>query len=288
MKKLTALALALSLGILSLSGCSGSSSSAPASPASPAPASSAASEATPAADPAKPLAGKNFTVAMSANFKYFETVTVDANGKEKYEGLDIDILDYMAEDLGFTYTITNMPFASLVGSLQAGQADFVISGMSYTEERAKSVDFSDSYASAKIGCLVREDANIKSIDDLAGLAVACSAGTNYEKIVQKIPGAELKTFDGQAAVTQELVVGRVKAAITGATACKKVTEENPGLTYFIIDDSKLDIGSLSTYNIAFPQGSELVSIFNEELAKMEANGKLDEIISSWLGEDYLK
>lgn len=284
MKKLTALSLTALLALSLFAGCGSPASSPAAAPASAAPA--AETNSTPAA--ARPLEGQKLTVAMSANFKYFETVTVDEKGKEKYEGLDIDILDTMAEDLGFTYTISNMPFASLVGSLQSGQADFVISGMSYTEERAKSVDFSEPYATAKIGCLVRQDAGIASVADLAGQAVACSAGTNYEKIVQKIEGAALKTFDGQAAVTQELVVGRVNAAITGATACKKICEENEGLTYFIIDPDEMDLGSLSTYNMAFPQGSALVPVFDEEIAKMKESGKLDEIISSWLGEDYIK
>lgn len=105
---------------------------------------------------------------------------------------------------------------------------------------------------------------------------------------KKIDGAELKTFDGQAAVTQELIVGRVNAAITGATACKSICEENEGLSYFIIDPSQMDLGSLSTYNIAFPKGSELVTIFNDALAEMKENGKLDEIISTWLGDDYVK
>lgn len=286
MKKFTALLTAALLTLGLLAGCGGSpaaSGSAPAAPSAP-----AASSAPTAGGGEKPLAGKELTVAMSANYKYFETVTVGEDGKEKYVGLDLDILDYMAEDLGFTYTISNMPFASLVGSLQASQADLVISGMSYTEERAQSVDFSIPYANAKVGCLVRKDAGISSVADLAGQPVACSAGTNYENIVKKIDGAELKTFDGQAAVTQELVVGRVNAAITGATACRSICEENEGLDYFIIDPSEMDLGSLSTYNMAFPQGSELVAVFDAEIEKMQENGKLDEILANWLGEDYVK
>lgn len=295
MKKMLSMILASLLAVSMLSGCgssaaSSASSEAPSSTAASSEASSqvSSSEAAATSDSDKPLAGKELKVALSANFKYFESVTVDAQGNEKYEGLDIDILDYMAEDLGFTYTISNMPFSSLIGSLQAGQADFVISGMSYTEERAESVDFSDAYATAKVGCLVRSDSGITDVAGLSGQAVACSAGTNYEKIIQSIEGAELKTFDGQAACTQEMLAGRVNATITGATACKKVCEENEGLSYFIIDPSQLDVGSLSTYNIAFPKGSELVPIFNEEIAKMKENGKLDEIISTWLGEDYIK
>ncbi|MEW9122645.1 MAG: transporter substrate-binding domain-containing protein [Thermotaleaceae bacterium] len=235
----------------------------------------------------KPLAGKHLKVAMSANYKYFETVTIDKNGKEVYEGLDIDILDKISEDLGFTYEIMNMPFASLIGALQANQADFVISGMSYTEERAQSIDFSDKYATAKVGVLKKADSEIASVADLKGKKVACSAGTNFENIIKKIEGAELVTFDGQAAVTQELMMGRVDAAITGGTGCKKIAEENEGLSFFIIDSAEVDLGSLSTYNIGFPKGSDLVPVFNEQIAKMNEDGTLKELIIKWLGEDYI-
>ena len=285
LKKIMAVLMAVVLGALALAGCgSGGEASSSAAASSEA----ASSEASGSADASKPLAGQELTVALSANFKYFETVTVDANGNEMYQGLDIDILEHLSQELGFTYTISNMPFASLVGSLQAGQADLVISGMSYTEERAQNVDFSDPYVAAKVGCLVREDSGITSVEQLSGKAVACSAGTNYENIIEKIEGTTLRTFDGQAAVTQEVIIGRVDAAITGATACKSICEENEGLTYFIIDVEALDLGSLHTYNIAFPKGSELVPIFNEALAQMKEDGAMDAIVSSWLGDDYIQ
>ena len=276
MKKVLLFIIAATLLIVTLTGCGAKPASVPENP-----------EVTEPTTGAKPLDGKHLKVAMSANYKYFETVTVDANGKEVYEGLDIDILDKMAENLGFTYEISNMPFASLIGSLQSNQADFVISGMSFTEERAKSVDFSEKYATAKIGVLTQTDSGIKSVADLKGKKVACSAGTNYENIIKTIEGAELVTFDGQAAVTQELVLGRVDASVTGGSGAKNISSENDGLSFFIIDPTEMDLGSLSTYNIAFPKGSELVTIFNQEIVELQENGVLNDLIIKWLGEDYI-
>lgn len=234
----------------------------------------------------KPLAGQKLTVAMSANYKYFESVVIDENGNEAYEGLDIDILNLMAEDLGFEYEIVNMPFSSLIGSLQANAADMVISGLSSTEERKLSVDFSKGYCVQKIGVLVKTDSGIKSAADFSGKQIACSAGTNYENIIKSIPDTELVTFDGQAAVTTELVLGRVDACVTSAVACKKIASENEGLEYFVMDTSeyKVDAG-LSEYAIAFPKGSELTAIIDAELDAIIENGKLMEILVKWLGED---
>lgn len=284
MKKIIMMVMVLTLSLGVLAGCS-SNKELPETPVAEQPAAEQPSNEAPATD-ALPLAGKHLKVAMSANYKYFETVTIDASGKEVYEGLDIDILDQMSKDLGFTYEIMNMPFASLIGSLQANQADFVISGMSYTDERAKSVDFSEKYATAKVGVIIPKDSQVKSIEDLKGKKVACSAGTNYENIIKSIEGAELVTFDGQAAVTQELIMGRVDAAITGGTASKKVAEENEGLSFFIMNTDYVGI-PLDTYNMAFPKGSELVSLFNTQIAKMNEEGTLNDLIIKWLGADYI-
>ena len=183
MKKSLLLTVILILSMMVLFGCAKEEAQVP--PTTP----ETNQEETPADEgdtEGKPLAGQNLKVAMSANYKYFETVVVDASGKETYEGLDIDILDKLSENLGFTYEIMNMPFASLIGSLQSNQADFVISGMSYTEERAQSVDFSDKYAVAKIGVLLNEDSDMSSAADLKGKKVACSAGTNFENIIKSI------------------------------------------------------------------------------------------------------
>lgn len=295
--KIISTAMALMIGSLTLAACSGGGTATTSAGSQAATAGSQTVTTTAAAgtttagtsaeSSAKPLAGQHLTVALSANFKYFETVTVDAQGQEVYEGLDIDLLEKMSQDLGFTYEIKNMPFASLIGSLQSNQADLVISGMSYTEDRAKSVDFSNTYATAKVGVMVPEGSPIQSAKDLVGKKIACSAGTNYEQIIKQIEGAELVTFDGQPAITQELLMGRVDAAITGGTASKKVSEENEGINYFLMEGGDMDLGDLDTYNIAFPKGSPLVEVFNEEIAALKADGTLDTIIAKWLGEDYV-
>ena len=282
MKKGFALVLAATVCLFCLMGCgstSGVSSSSEAQPVS------AQSSDTATA----PLAGQHFKVGLSANFKFFETVTVGSDGKEYYEGTDIDILNHLSEKLGFTYEISNMPFASLIGALQAKQVDFVISGMSATEERAKSVDFSQSYVTASLGVLTKEGSDIKSIADLNGKKIACSQGTSYEKVIKSIPGAELVTFDGQAAVTQELMMGRVDACMTSGTGCKKIASENTGLTYFIVvDEIKGMESSVNEFAMAFPKGSALKAVMNTEISNMKNDGTLKSILVKWLGEDQAK
>ncbi|WP_138160614.1 transporter substrate-binding domain-containing protein [Peptoniphilus catoniae] len=236
----------------------------------------------------KVFSGKHFIIAMSASFKNFETVAIDENGKEYYEGLDIDLIDKMAEDMGFTYEVLNMSFNGLIGSLQANRADMVVSGMTATDERAKNVDFSDGYMYSREGFLVQKDSGLKSVDDLKGKTISCSVGTSYEDLARKIEGAKVTTFDGQPAVLQELLSGRTDAMVTDGSLVGGFLEEYPELDGFMLPiDSDLNEGVAPEFAIAFPKGSELVGEFNKEIKTLIDNGTMEEIIIKWLGEAYI-
>ena len=231
----------------------------------------------------KPLADKKLTIGLSPNFMFFETVSeTDPTG---YEGLDIDIIKELSDMLGFEFEIVPMSFSSLIGSLQVASVDFVISGMSYTEERAQVVDFSDVYCTSVVGCITKADSEINSYEDLKGQVICCSAGTNYESIIGEIEGSTLKTYDGQAAVGTAVAEGMdgVVAGLTSINGSKKLAttvldaDGNALLKYFPLEDARAD-----TYSMAFPKGSELTAIFNEALNELKESGKLDEMIHQWL------
>lgn len=235
------------------------------------------------AEEAKPLAGKKLTIALSPNFMFFETVS--ETEECGYEGLDIDIIKELSNMLGFEFEIVPMSFSSLVGSLQAKSVDMVISGMSYTEERAQIVDFSDVYCTSVVGCVTKVDSEIASFDDLKNQIVCCSQGTNYEMIIEGIEGATLKTYQGQAAVGTAVAEGTdgVVAGLTSINGSKKLAttmlndKGEPMLKYFPLEGARAD-----EYSMAFPKGSELTPIFNEALAQLKESGKLDEMIHQWL------
>ena len=235
------------------------------------------------AEEAKPLAGKKLTIALSPNFMFFETVS--ETEECGYEGLDIDIIKELSNMLGFEFEIVPMSFSSLVGSLQAKSVDMVISGMSYTEERAQIVDFSDVYCTSVVGCVTKVDSEIASFDDLKNQIVCCSQGTNYEMIIEGIEGATLKTYQGQAAVGTAVAEGTdgVVAGLTSINGSKKLAmtmlddKGEPMLKYFPLEGARAD-----QYSMAFPKGSELTPIFNEALAQLKESGKLDEMIHQWL------
>ena len=210
------------------------------------------------AEDAKPLAGKKLTIALSPNFMFFETVSeTDPTG---YEGLDIDIIKELSDMLGFEFEIVPMSFSSLVGSLQANSVDMVISGMTATEERKQIVDFSDVYCVSSVGCITKVDSAVNTFEDLQNQIVCCSQGTNYEMLIDNVV-AGLTSINGAK-----------KLATTMLDA-----DGNPMLKYFALDGAQAD-----EYCMAFPKGSELVSVFNEGIQALKDSGKLDEMIQYWL------
>ena len=230
-----------------------------------------------------PLAGQTLKIALSPDFMYFETV---ADNEIGYEGLDIDIIKLLSEKLGFDFEIVPMSFSSLIGALQTNDVDFVISGMSYTEERAQVVDFSQTYCITDVGCVVPVDSDIASYDDLKGKIVACSMGTTYELLIESIPDATLKTFQGQAAVGNAVAEGLdgVAAGLTSINGSKKLSntvlnaDGSAKLKYFLLEGE----GTADQYNIAFPKGSELVELVNGVLTELQEDGTLDTLIKQWL------
>ena len=237
-----------------------------------------------AEDTEKPLAGKTLTIALSPDFMYFETVS--ETEECGYEGLDIDIIKSLSDKLGFDFVITPMAFSSLIGTLQTGNADFVISGMSYTEERAQVVDFSITYAETDFGVVVPVDSEIASYDDLVGKTICCSQGATLESVIQGIEGAKLVTYQGQSALGLAVAQGSdgVDAGMTSINGSKKlsntVLDDNgePMLKYFVLEyDGIADI-----YNIAFPKGSELLPLFDEALQEMIDSGEMETLIQKWL------
>ena len=231
----------------------------------------------------KALEGKKLSIALSPNFMYFETVS--ETEECGYEGLDIDVIKELSAILGFEFEIIPMSFSSLVGSLQSGSVDMVISGMAYTAERDQVVDFSNVYCTTSVGCVTKVDSAINTFEDLQNQIVCCSQGTNYEMLIESIPGATLKTFQGQAAVGTAVAEGAdgVVAGLTSINGSKKLAntmfdaEGKPMLKYFALEDAPAD-----EYSMAFPEGSELVAIFNTALAELQESGKLDEMIKHWL------
>jgi len=277
-KKITALLCAASLISCVFAGCSGSST-----------ASSAAGSATTAsvaAADSKPLSGKHYKLAVNATFAPFEVSTVDTSGNTVIQGFDVDLVEAMSKDLGFTYEFNDMEFKGLIGALQSGRADFVISGLSPTEERKKTVDFTDNYFTVKTALIEKKGGTLKTMVDIKGKKVSAVFGTDYEREA-KAAGAVVTALDSSPLVMQELLNGRVDASLMDASQAALKAKENPSLEYHVIPAAEINNGVADVFAIACPKGSPLVATLNAELKKLNENGTVKTITEKWMGKEFL-
>jgi glutamine transport system substrate-binding protein len=223
--------------------------------------------------------GETYTVATDNNFVPFEFLNEDTG---KMEGFDMDLIRAIADEAGFQVDIESMKFDGVVTGMQSERYDIGIAGMTITEEREKTIDFSDPYYDAGLMLAVQADnEDIKSEDDLAGKKVATRSGTTSETYLKdNHPDAEVVTFPGIVEAYMDLQSGRVDA----------VMYDVPNVQYYVNNDAKGELKTVGDilqgeqYGIAFPKGSELVGDVNEALQTLIDNGTYDDIYEEWFGE----
>jgi len=288
MKKAKGISILLTFMLLVtvITGCtSGTAGTGTASPDSTTTADSTdASGSDTTAEDTKELDGQHLVIAINATFAPFESVKEVKNGEEVLEGLDIDLIEALSEKLGFTYEFDDMAFSGLIGALTSGRADVVISGISATEERKESVDFTRSYFTPLCAILCKEDAVYEHLSDLSGKTVAVSFGTTFQTLAEGIQGANVSAVDSTAVAFQEMQAGRADACLFDNNQAQTFAEENDG---YVAVTLSADEAAQDPYAIACPKDSELTAVLDQALSELEEDGTINDLVVKWLGEEYL-
>ncbi len=208
-------------------------------------------------------------------FEFKDTAT----GGDKVIGFDMDVVQKLGEHLGRPIKVVEADFAALIPSLQSGRADIAIAELGASDERRKSVDFSDPYYINTFSLLVPEDSTVTSEKELNDKKLGAQLGSTNEALAHKwaetIPGLSVISLNKVGDLVQELKSGRLQAAVMGSTTAHKIAASTPGVKVIVLNTS--NGGGLA---IAFPKGSPLVVPTNEALKKMK--GDLDQIAEKWI------
>jgi len=196
-------------------------------------------------------------------------------------GFDIEIAKIIAEELGMELKIEDMAFDGLLSALQSGKVDFVIAGMTVTEDRKKNVDFSESYFNASQVIIVKKEGSaVKSKDDLSGKKVGVQIGTTGDAYLTKNhPDVEVVRFQKGADAIMELKNGKCDAVVIDANPAKVFVEKNSDLT--LLEEQLTE----EEYAIAVKKGSELKAQIDEILQKIKSDGRYDEIYAKYFPEE---
>ena len=234
---------------------------------------------TPAGQKATPKKDK-YIIASDSSFAPF----VFQDDSNQYTGIDMELIKAIAKDQGFTVEVTNPGFDAAINSVQTGQADGIIAGMSVTDARKKTFDYSDPYYTANSILAVKDSSNIKSYEELKGKTVGVKTGTASQTFLEENKskyGYSIKTFSDAASMYDSLNTGSVAA----------VMDDEPVVKYAIKQGKKLKtpIEGTPSGQVAFAvkKGSnpELIEMFNNGLANLKESGKYQEILDKYLASE---
>lgn len=218
---------------------------------------------------------KTIVCGTNAEFPPFEYI----NDNGDVDGFDMAVVKEIAARKGYQVEFTNMEFKSLIGALSTGSLDVVAAGMTVTDERKQSVDFSDFYYTANQSIIVKSDSDITSYEDLDGKVIAVQEGTTGDFIAtDDINSKEVKRFKKGVDAVMDLKNGSVDAVII---------DSNPANEFVKVDPEAIKAipttGNEEQYALAVKKGNqELLNVLNEGLAEIKADGTFDDLVKQYI------
>lgn len=223
-----------------------------------------------------PAATDKLIMATNAEFPPFEFIATDGNGIcGEFDGIDIAIANEIAKDMGVTLEVSNMDFNSIIPAVEAGKADIGIAGMTVTEERLQNVDFSEPYWIAVQTIIVKEDnADITNVETLKGKKVGVVTGYTGDLTLSEIDGIELARYQKGIDAVQDLINGKLDAAVIDSPTATSFIAKNPGLKG-INDDSVFET---EAYAVAIKKGNtELLEKVNATIKRLNEADEIAKI-----------
>ena len=172
----------------------------------------------------------DLVMATNAEFPPYEYHEGD-----KIVGIDVEICQAIADEMGRNLVIEDMAFDSVITSVYSGKADIGAAGLTITEDRLKNINFSTPDATAAQVIIVPEGSDIKSPDDLAGKKVGVQLGTTGDIYADDIEDATVERYNKGYEAVQALLQGKIDAVMIDNEPAKVYVEQNPELV--IVDEA---------------------------------------------------
>ncbi len=215
-------------------------------------------------------------MATNAEFPPFEFIAADGNGIcGEFDGIDIAIANEIAKDMGVTLEVSNMDFNSIIPAVDAGKADIGIAGMTVTEDRLENVDFSEPYWVAVQTILVNTDnTDITSVETLNGKKVGVVTGYTGDLTLSEIEGIELARYQKGIDAVQDVLNGKIDAAVIDSPTAASFIAKNPTLKG-ITDDTVFET---EEYAVAIKKGNtELLEKVNATIKRLNDSNEIAKI-----------
>lgn len=215
-------------------------------------------------------------MATNAQFPPYEYYDGD-----KIVGIDAEIAQAIADKLGLTLEIQDMEFDSIISSVASGKADIGMAGITASDDRKLTVNFSTTYATGKQVIIVKEDSPIAGPDDLKGKLIGVQLSTTGDIYCTDDYGDEsMRRFNNGAEAVLALTQGKIDAVVIDNEPAKVYIQQNAGLkivpTEYIIEDYAIEVSKNNT---------ELLDKINAALASLQSDGTVKSIVDKYIKAD---
>ena len=221
-------------------------------------------------------ADNKLTMATNATFPPYEFYE-----NETIVGIDAEIAAKIAEKIDMELEIVDTEFGSIIAGVQSGKYDIGMAGMTVTEERLQSVNFTTSYATGIQSIIVPEGSDIKTLDDLADKKIGVQQDTTGHIYAADEFGDDFVTpFNKGTDAVAALVAGKVDCVIIDNQPAKSFVEVNEGLaildTDYAVEDYAICIAK---------ENEELLTKVNGALEELIADGTVQTIIDKYISAE---
>ena len=225
------------------------------------------------------LNGTKGTITVAINSATMPFVYLKNN---KFIGFDIEFITGFAQEYGYDIQFEDVAFAAILGGVQSAKYDLGISGITITEERRESMDFSDVYHVEDLAVIIRRGAGADDLEQFNSATLGVVTGSLYGGYSrEQFPNASIKEFNTFADVLVALKQGKVDGIMLDKPNFNSVARTDKSLTSITVPAYSVEIGFGFQKNDA---GNALQAQMNAFLAKLKAEGKIDVLIDKWYGE----
>lgn len=206
---------------------------------------------------------------------------------DKLVGFDVEVIEKIADNLGYTVKWTNSDFSGLLGQLETGKIDTIANAVAVTSERKEKYAFTDAYSFAGITIVTHQDNdNINSLDDLKGKTVSGVLGSQNVKNLQKFDvngEIDVRTYENRDGAQNDVLNKRVDGYVNAKASLLAEIKKNNLPLKFVGDPFHYE-------DIGFPfvkkdENNALIEQINAEIKKLREDGTLKELSIKYYGED---
>ena len=219
-------------------------------------------------------AQESIRIGLSADYPPFEFLE---NGK--VVGYDVDFAQLLVEELGMDMKIKEMNFDSLIPGLQYGKIDMAISSITYSEERAKNIDFSKPYFLTRASLLVYTESSEDFVKDIANKKIGVQMGTVFALYLKEKQVKNIKALARIPELIEELSLHRIEAVMLDKKIATSIVQKY-GDKFKTIDLVDFSGGN----SVALPKNSLLTAKVNLAIEELRKKGKLKAIEIKWLSK----